>query len=234
MTPFRESKIYHVLVAFRATKAYDILVVAPLIVFYLFAAAGIVIQLRPEFGPHAASWNWGRALGAISQLLGMIFLVLQVVLFFLRRLPRARAPNILPNAVAVIGANTGALFLLLPRAQLTPELALVSAALISLGTFGAIVVAWWLRGAFAILPQARTLVTRGPYAYLRHPLYLCEIVATIGLSLQFRQPLSTLVLSAVVALQFARMHYEEGVLRNAFPDYAAYSARTARLIPGVY
>ena len=35
-------------------------------------------------------------------------------------------------------------------------------------------------------------------------------------------------------MQFARMHYEEKVLRTTFADYAKYSRRTARLIPGVY
>jgi len=35
-------------------------------------------------------------------------------------------------------------------------------------------------------------------------------------------------------LQFARMIYEERVLRETFPEYAAYARRTARLIPGIY
>jgi protein-S-isoprenylcysteine O-methyltransferase Ste14 len=219
---------------FRDTKTYDILVVSPLIAYYLFAAAGIVMRLRPEIGILDDHLDWPVALNALSQILGMIFLLLQVALFLVRRLPEKRAPGVVPNAVAVVGANISALFLLLPREQGSVALSLASAVLISLGTAGAIIVVSWLRGAFAILPQARKLVTRGPYAYLRHPLYLCEIVATLGLSLQFMQPLATLVLLAVAALQFARMHYEEQVLRNAFPDYAAYCARTARLIPGVY
>ena len=219
---------------FRDTKTYDVLVASPLIVFYLFAAAGIVIQTWPEIGNLARHFDWPRALDATSQILGMAFLLLQVALFLLRRLPMARANGMLPNVVAVLGTNISALFLLLPRVHDAPRLALVSTALISLGTLGAIVTASWLRSAFAILPQARTLVTRGPYAYVRHPLYLCETVATIGLSLQFAQPLGTLVLLLVVALQFARMHYEETVLLNAFPDYRDYSARTARVIPGLY
>ncbi len=34
--------------------------------------------------------------------------------------------------------------------------------------------------------------------------------------------------------QLARMHYEEQTLTQAFPDYAMYASRTARLIPGFY
>jgi len=36
------------------------------------------------------------------------------------------------------------------------------------------------------------------------------------------------------ALQLARMHFEERLLSQSFPDYAAYAKRTARLIPHVY
>jgi len=35
-------------------------------------------------------------------------------------------------------------------------------------------------------------------------------------------------------VQFPRMDYEEQVLSKAFPEYRAYSARTARLLPGIY
>jgi protein-S-isoprenylcysteine O-methyltransferase Ste14 len=37
-----------------------------------------------------------------------------------------------------------------------------------------------------------------------------------------------------LGFQFLRLHYEEGVLREAFPEYAEYARRTARLVPGLY
>jgi protein-S-isoprenylcysteine O-methyltransferase Ste14 len=37
-----------------------------------------------------------------------------------------------------------------------------------------------------------------------------------------------------LALQIARMRNEEAVLAHAFPEYASYCARTARIVPGVY
>src|SRR6516164_858978 len=58
---------------FRDTKTYDVLVASPLIVFYLFAAAGIVIQTWPEIGNLARHFDWPRALDATSQILGMAF-----------------------------------------------------------------------------------------------------------------------------------------------------------------
>lgn len=219
---------------FRDTKAYDLLAASPLIAFYLFAVAGIMIRIAPEIARVAHHFDASAAFDAASQLLAMIFLGLQIVLFLLRRVPQARAHGFLPNAAAIVGANLGVLFLRLPPAHNPPALEFVSASLTFIGTLGAIIVALWLRSGFAILPQARVLVTSGPYAYVRHPLYLFEIVATVGVALQFVQPWSALVLAPVVAMQFVRMHFEEQVLAGAFPEYAAYRARTARLIPGVY
>ena len=219
---------------FRDTKAYDLLAASPLIAFYLFAAAGIVIRVAPEIARVAHHFDARAAFDAASQLLAMIFLGVQIALFIMRRVPMARAHGLIPNAAAIIGANLGVLFLRLPPAHNPPALEILSTALTFVGTLGAIIVVSWLRDAFAILPQARVLVTSGPYAYVRHPLYLVEIVATVGVALQFAQPLSGVVLAAVVAMQFARMHFEEQVLLGAFPEYAAYRARTARLIPGIY
>ena len=84
-----------------------------------------------------------------------------------------------------------------------------------------------------IMPEARKLVTAGPYAYVRHPLYAVEIITIIGTAVQFTAPWSWVIALAVVALLWIRSHYEEQVLQAAYPEYGAYRARTARFIPGV-
>src|SRR5437868_6839092 len=40
----------------------------------------------------------------------------------------------------------------------------------------------FLRRSFAIIPQARRLVTGGPYRLSRHPVYLGEIATAIGVN----------------------------------------------------
>ena len=84
------------------------------------------------------------------------------------------------------------------------------------------------------MPEARKLVTAGPYALVRHPLYFCEELALFGIALQHQQPAALVVFAAQFAFQIVRMHYEERVLTGAFPEYKDYAARTARLIPGIY
>ena len=88
--------------------------------------------------------------------------------------------------------------------------------------------------SFSVMPEARTLVTAGLYSRIRHPLYMAEAVATLGVFLQYRSLGAALLVAAQFAVQLWRMHEEEKVLEAQFPDYAGYRARTARLLPGVY
>jgi len=89
----------------------------------------------------------------------------------------------------------------------------------------------WLGKSFSIMAEARRLVTGGPYAIVRHPLYICEEIAIIGILLQAMSPLAVLIVLAHALIQFRRMLNEEKVLRATFPDYDDYATRTPRLIP---
>ena len=87
---------------------------------------------------------------------------------------------------------------------------------------------------FGILPDVRGLVTRGPYRFVRHPLYLGELTAVLGVVLGSREPLwAGLTWLVCVGLQLVRTGYEERNIRAEFPEYDEYAARTKRLIPGV-
>ena len=87
---------------------------------------------------------------------------------------------------------------------------------------------------FGILPDVRGLVTRGPYRLVRHPLYLGELTAVLGIVLGSRRPLlAGATWGVCVGLQLARTSYEERNIRAEFPEYDEYAARTKRLIPGV-
>jgi protein-S-isoprenylcysteine O-methyltransferase Ste14 len=62
---------------------------------------------------------------------------------------------------------------------------------------------------------------------------VAEITGLIGNIILFRQPWAALIGGVVIGLQLVRCHYEEQVLEAAFPEYAAYRARTWRFIPYV-
>lgn len=114
-----------------------------------------------------------------------------------------------------------------------PEAAGLAAAFMLAGTLLAFWSAWHLGTAFSLLPQARRLVTDGPYRYVRHPIYLGGLLLTIGeVWLRF-SPLVVALNAAFLVAQVVRLRYEESLLERTFPEYAEYRARTSALIPGI-
>jgi protein-S-isoprenylcysteine O-methyltransferase Ste14 len=89
----------------------------------------------------------------------------------------------------------------------------------------------WLGQSFSIMAEARRLITHGPYAIVRHPLYVCEEIALVGMLIQVISPLALLIAAAHGLLQFRRLLNEEKVLRATFPEYERYAAHVPRLIP---
>jgi protein-S-isoprenylcysteine O-methyltransferase Ste14 len=84
---------------------------------------------------------------------------------------------------------------------------------------------WYLRRSFSLEPEARTLVTSGPYRLARHPIYTVYLLINAGILLRHLTVPFALVLAAWVALLLIRVRYEEGVLTAAFPEYAEYRRR---------
>jgi len=86
-------------------------------------------------------------------------------------------------------------------------------------------------------PTEGGLVTSGPYRYVRNPIYTAAMVFVwTGVLTQGHVPSLMSVFLAVVAtlMTFVRILSEEKLLRVTFSDYAAYAARTKRLVPFVF
>lgn len=86
---------------------------------------------------------------------------------------------------------------------------------------------------FGVLPEARGLVTRGPYRLVRHPVYLGELGACAGLALTSPSVRNVIVFAALAIAQRVRMSFEERALATAFTEYLDYAACTPRLIPAL-
>jgi protein-S-isoprenylcysteine O-methyltransferase Ste14 len=83
--------------------------------------------------------------------------------------------------------------------------------------------------------RAQHIITTGPYAFVRHPMYASALLFLLGAPLLLGSAWGTLMLP-IGALAFGcRTGGEEQTLRTAFPDYATYAARVKyRLIPGLW
>ena len=84
--------------------------------------------------------------------------------------------------------------------------------------------------------EQHRLITQGVYRRIRHPMYSALAMYSIGLALLIPNwvagPSNLLAFMILLAL---RVHAEERMLVKEFGDeYAVYSARTKRLIPGVW
>lgn len=78
------------------------------------------------------------------------------------------------------------------------------------------------------------LVTTGPYAYVRHPIYTGIILGTLGWSL-LRSNLLGVALALAALLFFdLKSRQEEKWLAEAYPGYPDYQRRVRKLIPWVY
>jgi protein-S-isoprenylcysteine O-methyltransferase Ste14 len=221
---------------FRRTKTFDLLAALPLILWYLLM--GVRKQAPLTLMRLSELINGTINLLNFLQLIALVgsFVLIFVLIYLLitRRTPELRSHGALPRVVAVCGTFLGNGFLYLKAVQLTLPVQALAVILIITGTIGAIVAARGLGGSFSMMPEARKLVTNGPYAVIRHPLYLAELIGILGLVLQFQQPWALLLGAAVFGLQYWRTVFEERVLMRAYPDYATYRARTWRFLPYVF
>jgi protein-S-isoprenylcysteine O-methyltransferase Ste14 len=77
-----------------------------------------------------------------------------------------------------------------------------------------------------------TLVTNGPYRYVRNPIYLWSFVFLIALSLEAANWLLFVPTLFMVALLYAQVGKEERMLIDKFGDeYREYMKRTPQFIP---
>lgn len=87
---------------------------------------------------------------------------------------------------------------------------------------------------FGLRPASRGLATRGPYSFVRHPMYLAYLISDIGYQLHEWNFGTLLIVLAGWASLIYRIRAEEKVLSGATGWTAYASAVPRRLIPGIW
>jgi protein-S-isoprenylcysteine O-methyltransferase Ste14 len=211
---------------------YDIMMRFPLLIWALFCVTLKSRDLVPYMNKHPLDFVYLADI--LSRVSATIFLLLIAVVVIARTRPSAKASGIKPRIAALAGTFLTYAIALFPRRELSVSMEMTSTVLILIGTLGAVVALAQLGRSFSIMAETRKLVTSGPYRFVRHPLYLTEEIAMLGIFLQFASVWAALILALQIIFQLRRMDNEEAVLTSQFLEYATYSQSTARLIPGIY
>ncbi len=83
--------------------------------------------------------------------------------------------------------------------------------------------------------RGQTVISTGPYAVVRHPMYAYAMLLLIGMPLLLGSLWGLLGLVVAMPLLAARTLGEEAVLMDGLPGYRAYAATVRfRLLPGVW
>jgi protein-S-isoprenylcysteine O-methyltransferase Ste14 len=222
-------------VRLQQSRAYDLLMRVPLLGWSMFCATLQMASLARYVREADAALAFATyAVNLAMRLSTIAFLLLLAASVALRARPTGKARGLEPRISAFAGAFLVYTIPFFPRRELSVTAEMVSTLLILFGSAAAVITLVRLGRSFSMMAEARRLVTSGPYRYVRHPLYLAEELAMVGLSMQFFSLSTAIVLAVQIAFQLRRMQNEETVLTEIFPEYAAYRRRTSRLLPGIY
>jgi len=85
----------------------------------------------------------------------------------------------------------------------------------------------------AAIKEGHGLVKKGPYKYIRHPMYFFMILEILGSGLVISNYLIVLYIPVIIGIYYIRAKKEEEMLKEEFPAYKDYIRETRMLIPGI-
>jgi protein-S-isoprenylcysteine O-methyltransferase Ste14 len=214
-------------------------------------AAGVIrvvfgLLTHPErLPPTASQMKFYTLLGMILVRPALIILFNLMCAVFIAFRSRLRyKPSSVREVLIPFAAST--VFLLipishyLPRRLVTPipyppawMLSVITAGT-ALGIAGSLVAVLgiiYLRRNFSVFVEVRSVVTGGLYRFIRHPMYLGEIIAAAGIVIILASAFTVTLLVFLVVFQTLRARMEERRLAEASPEYAALMARTGMFFP---
>lgn len=215
----------------RFSIAAELLGKGTLVSFFAILATLKIGSIKARFVAWEQTDGSEKYLGVMADFASLVFMVLLIVLAATRLRPSQTAAGWEPRISALAGSFLSFALVALPPADLGPTWQATGVALIAISAVLSAYVLMRLGRSFSVIPQARRLVTTGPYAIVRHPLYLCEEIAVIGVAMIHFSYAAIVIVIVQWIFQLRRMVNEERVLSARFREYNNYAAHTPRVLP---
>ena len=200
----------------------------PSLFFSLFLARELVLLAGAVGGVHRPI----DLLFLLQQVLALAYFTMLVVLYAVRLPQRGTDHRRTVIFIAFSGTFAAISASFLPGGTRREGLVLVADVLATAGLAYSVWGLAYLRRSFSIIPEARRLVTGGPYSLSRHPVYLGEIATAIGVNLATAGWLSVLAIVYFVVCELLRIRWEERILALTFPnEYPEYARSVPRYLP---
>ena len=212
----------------------DVIERAVVLILFLYFANRMLAQLArlitteiayPELLWLAASKNFDATLLVISESLG-------VCLILMRRSTTTVSKHPLDWVLSLIAVN--APLLAAPAEASTFVPLQIATTLMFVGMIIQISAKVALWRSYGLIPANRGIKTKGPYRFLRHPMYAGYTLIHIGFLLGFPSLQNFLLYLTTFLIEVARLMREELIL-NKDPLYREYATRVRyRLLPGIF
>lgn len=154
----------------------------------------------------------------------------------LRSLLRKKPTQVSTHPTAIVVTVAGSLAPFLYMFYVDPDFE-VSRLSLFIQAFSAAGIAWTafsIGGNFALLPSHRSIVTRGPYNWVRHPFYAFYLFFDMTFFIDSGIPLVAAAWVVEAILLWYRATLEELLLTSSNAHYTAYCLRVPyRLLPGI-
>ena len=170
-------------------------------------------------------------LAGAANIVWLIGAAVMAVMSFARFAPRSATVNL--RTIAASGAMLILPCFMRPIDRSTGALATVGLVFELIGVILTQVARVYMGRSFGILPANRGIVSKGPFRWVRHPIYFGWLILSIGYSMSYANPRNTILIVATLPFMVWRIDQEEAHL-SADPEYRGYMVHVRyRLLPGV-
>ena len=156
----------------------------------------------------ALSWN----LSGIANIVWLVGAAIMGTLAFVRTIPRSTMVN--ASTITASGAMLLLPCLMRPISPATGGVELTGLLLELFGITLTQVARVYMGRSFGVLPANRGVVSKGPFSWVRHPIYFGWLILATGYAVSYPSPRNIFVVAITLPFIVWKIEQEEGQLRE--------------------